>query len=123
MPAFCMCSMLLRAAAVVGLEMNAACGMHPCMVNLAGCMRERRTRQPKSVQGLCSFNLLQDKAHCPICCTEIEPVSCGFVGCAWLYDGCKQGPGGTLICCSSDWQVCSLHFRTIQTCFGTGLNA
>ena len=58
-----------------------------------------------AVQGMCSFNLLQDKACCPICRNAVKPVTCAFVGCAWLFDGRKLGPNGSIICTSSDWKV------------------
>ena len=56
-------------------------------------------------QGLTSFNLLADKAHCPMCREAVQPATCAFMGCAWMYDGRKSGPDGQLECCSSDWQV------------------
>ena len=60
-------------------------------------------------QGLACFNLLRDKTCCPECDSEIRPVTCAFVGCAWMYDGRKMGPDGVIQCCSSDWQVHALE--------------
>ena len=38
-------------------------------------------------QGLACFNLLRDKACCPECDSEIQPVTCAFIGCAWALMG------------------------------------
>ena len=62
------------------------------------------------MQGLSSFNLLADKACCPICREASKPATCAFVGCAWMYDGCKLGSEGQPEYCHSDWQV-SLRSR------------
>ena len=59
------------------------------------------------MQGLSSFNLLADKACCPICREASKPATCAFVGCAWMYDGCKLGSDGQPECCHSDWQASS----------------
>ena len=57
------------------------------------------------LQGMCSFNLLQDKACCPMCQQDVKPVACALVGCAWMYDGRKVGRNGAVDYVSSDWQV------------------
>ena len=66
---------------------------------------------------MCSFNLLQDKARCPGCLQVVQAETCAFVGCAWFFDGRKLGPDGSIICCSSDWQVsalCMTHSLTTR---------
>ena len=57
------------------------------------------------MQGFSSFNLEQDKACCPMCQEETKPSTCAFIGCAWMYDGCKLDSEGQPEPCSSDWQV------------------
>ena len=57
---------------------------------------------------MCSFSLLQDKARCLRCFQIVQAETCAFVGCAWLFDGRKLGPDGSITCCSSDWQVSTL---------------
>ena len=42
---------------------------------------------------------------CPICNKDVKPVTCAFVGCAWMYDGRMLGANDNIISCSSDWQV------------------
>ena len=58
------------------------------------------------VQDMCCFNLLRDKACCPLCSVEVPPITCAFTSCTWLYDGCKMEADGSITSCSSDWQVC-----------------
>ena len=60
---------------------------------------------------MCAFNLLRDIASCPLCHKRVQPKTCAFVGCAWMFDGRKKGFDGAAVPCSSDWQVRS------QACF------
>ena len=57
------------------------------------------------MQGMCCSNLLKGKASCPMCNENVKPATCGFVGCAWMYDGRKLAPDGDTYS-SSSWQVC-----------------
>ena len=68
--------------------------LHSGRPNTTGC-----------VQGMHAFNLIRDTASCPMCHNGIKPVICAFRGCAWLYEGRKLGPDGTITHCSSDWEV------------------
>ena len=70
------------------------------------CGQRGRHATPEGcVQGLSWFTLLQDTACCPMCQGKVRPVTCAFVGCAWMYDGHKLGPDGAIESCSSSWQV------------------
>ena len=73
------------------------------------------------VQGMSCFNLLQDMACCPMCQAEVKPVTCAFVGCAWMYDGRKLGPDGARQSSSSSWQVGLLGSSSLP-CLPTALD-
>lgn len=63
-----------------------------------------------------AFNMLGDKAHCPSCHTSFVPKFCGFAGCMWAVDGCRDGANGPEDY-SADWMVCTENFT--QLCKGS----
>jgi hypothetical protein len=48
--------------------------------------------------GFTAYNL-QEEAHCPCCSAVIQPLTCGFRRCVWMFEGRKRG-------------VCSIHVQS-----------
>lgn len=58
-------------------------------------------------KGFVSWSLTAERANCPMCNDWIAPRTCAFTSCAWIYDGCKTGPGGTLEDVAGEWTEAS----------------
>ncbi|GBG81009.1 hypothetical protein CBR_g31565 [Chara braunii] len=52
--------------------------------------------------GFGPFNLMLDKARCPLCDSEITPITCGFYDCEWRFEGVKSTGKESV---SSDWKL------------------
>lgn len=58
-------------------------------------------------KGMDTWSLLADIAQCPMCCNPVQPTTCGYMGCAWSFDGRKISPTGLIADVRSDWQEVS----------------
>ncbi|RMX61978.1 hypothetical protein DD238_008186 [Peronospora effusa] len=78
-------------------------------LNIEGRCRNRECRAYRSMiidrKEFVPFNLMRDDdIECPICHCEVRPITCGFYGCAWRFEG-VTGSENLSIC--SQWNDAS----------------
>jgi len=89
------CTLFRWRAAIDGLNVEGRCQNQSCSAH-GELVIDR--------QGMISFALHADHAHCPECRTQFQPETCAFSGCLWAFDGRKEGSNG-LEDVSNDWTV------------------
>lgn len=69
--------------------------------------------------GMQDFDLMQDKAECPMCKTAGQAATCAFLGCAYSFSGQKRAhSAGQWESVRGDWTVCAAntYTRFNETC-------
>ena len=84
--------------ATFGLNVEGKCSNRSC------CAYQQMVIDMK---GMVSWSLLADKAHCPMCKQQFQPVTCAFTGCTWTYDGRKSDISGAPVDVEGSWQEVS----------------
>lgn len=58
-------------------------------------------------KGMVAWSLIADKALCPMCKQQFQPITCGFTRCLWAFDRRKIGSNNTMVDVEGDWQAAS----------------